>query len=134
MYEKQSAGLPSLEVAVVAISYEPCGCGPSGATLHYGHAGAPNDRQCAEGDMLLLDMGTELRCYCCDITCSFPVTADGKFTPDQRLIFDTVGACQVAVMHAMRPGVSWASMHELSYRVICERLTAAGLLRGRCWR
>ena len=35
-----------------------CGCGPQGATLHYGHAGAPNDQQVKDGDMLLLDMGT----------------------------------------------------------------------------
>ena len=107
-----------------------CGCGPQGATLHYGHAGAPNDQQVKDGDMLLLDMGTELRCYCCDITCSFPCSSSGKFTADQRMVFDTVTACQRAVMHALKPGVEWASMHELSYRVILERLTAAGLLQG----
>merc|ERR1712039_875701 len=30
----------------------------------------------------------------------------------------------------MRPGVHWASMHELAYRVLCTRLREAGLLRG----
>ena len=34
-----------------------CGAGPNGSVLHYGHAGAPNDRTIQEGDMMLLDMG-----------------------------------------------------------------------------
>jgi Xaa-Pro dipeptidase len=29
-----------------------CGCGPNGAVLHYGHAGAPNDRQISNTDMV----------------------------------------------------------------------------------
>ena len=70
-----------------------CGCGPSGAVLHYGHAGAPNDRECGDGEMMLLDMGVEHRCYCCDITCSFPVASSGKFTDDQRFVFETVRVC-----------------------------------------
>jgi Xaa-Pro dipeptidase len=49
-----------------------CGTGPNGSVLHYGHAGAPNDRELQNGDMCLLDMGAELHCYASDITCSFP--------------------------------------------------------------
>lgn len=37
--------------------------GPNGAVLHYGHAGAPNDRALRGGDMLLLDMGAEYNRY-----------------------------------------------------------------------
>ena len=50
-----------------------CACGPNPAVLHYGHAGAPNDRVLADGDMALLDMGAEYHCYASDITCSFAV-------------------------------------------------------------
>ena len=46
-----------------------CACGPNAATLHYGHAGAPNDQTIQEGDMCLLDMGSEYHCYGADITC-----------------------------------------------------------------
>jgi len=105
-----------------------CGCGPNAATLHYGHAGAPNDRLIREGDMLLLDMGAEFRCYASDITCSFP--ASGRFTQDQKMIFETVQAMQFAVLDALKPGVEWVEMHELAYRVGCEKLVQGGLLVG----
>lgn len=105
-----------------------CGCGPNAATLHYGHAGAPNDRLIRDGDMLLLDMGAEFRCYASDITCSFP--ASGTFSPDQKMIFQVVQAMQFAVMDALRPGVAWPDMHDLAYRVGCEMLLKGGLLKG----
>ncbi len=105
-----------------------CGCGPNAATLHYGHAGAPNDREIKDGDMLLLDMGAEYHCYASDITCSFP--ASGTFTTDQRMVFEAVQAMQFAVLDALRPGVAWTDMHALAYRVGCEHLIQGGLLLG----
>lgn len=111
------------------MSYTPiAGSGPNSAILHYGHAGAPNNRRLEEGDMVLCDMGSELFCYGSDITNSFP--ASGSFTEDQRLIFETVAAMQSSVLEAMGPGVPWADMHKLAYKVMCERLSEAGLLTG----
>ena len=105
-----------------------CGCGINSATLHYGHAGAPNDRTLKDTDMCLLDMGTEYHCYASDITCSFP--ANGKFTADQRAIFEAVRDAQDSVMAAMKPGIKWIDLHELSYRVICTHLEQIGILRN----
>ena len=51
-----------------------CACGPNSAVLHYGHAGAPNDRPLLSTDMALLDMGAEYHGYVSDITCSVSVT------------------------------------------------------------
>lgn len=97
-----------------------CGSGHNGATLHYGHAGAPNDAVIKEEDMLLLDMGAEYQGYCSDITCSFP--ASGKFSEDQKIIYNMVLAAQDAVENAIKPGVNWVDMHRLAERVILEHL------------
>lgn len=70
--------------------------------------------QVRDGDMCLFDMGAEYYCYSSDVTCSFP--ANGKFSPDQRMIYDAVLAANLAVAHAAKPGVSWERMHVLSTR------------------
>ena len=47
-------------------------------------------------------MGGEYYCYTSDITCSFP--ANGKFTADQRAIYEAVLKSSRAVMAAIKPG------------------------------
>ncbi|XP_075432487.1 xaa-Pro dipeptidase isoform X2 [Ascaphus truei] len=102
--------------------------GDNSSVLHYGHAGAPNDKTLAAGDMCLFDMGGEYYCYGSDITCSFPAT--GKFTPDQKDIYEAVLKSSRAVMKALKPGVAWPDMHRLADRVHLEELTKIGILRG----
>lgn len=102
--------------------------GPNSATLHYGHAGAPNNRTLRDGDMCLFDMGGEYYCYGSDITCSFPV--NGKFTEKQKNIYEAVLRASRAVMASVKPGVSWPDMHRLANRVQLEALKECGLLKG----
>lgn len=47
-------------------------------------------------------MGGEYYCFASDITCSFP--ANGKFTEDQKAIYEAVLRSCRAVMNAMKPG------------------------------
>lgn len=74
-----------------------CGSGKNGAVLHYGHAGAPNDKLIGQDDMLLFDMGAEYQGYCSDITCSFP--ASGKFSDAHKQVFVATRCCNDA-MHS----------------------------------
>ncbi|KAF6029243.1 PEPD [Bugula neritina] len=102
--------------------------GTNCAVLHYGHAGAPNDRAIQDGDMCLFDMGGEYYCYASDITCSFP--ANGKFTDRQKNIYNAVLKSSRAVMAACKPGVNYADMHRLADRTHLEELVKIGLLHG----
>uniref|UniRef100_A0A8D2KUS5 Xaa-Pro dipeptidase n=1 Tax=Varanus komodoensis TaxID=61221 RepID=A0A8D2KUS5_VARKO len=105
-----------------------CGSGHNSSVLHYGHAGAPNEKTIEDGDMCLFDMGGEYYCYGSDITCSFP--ANGRFSPDQRAIYEAVLKSSRAVLSAVKPGVSWPAMHRLADRVHLEELTKIGILQG----
>ncbi|CAM5150991.1 unnamed protein product [Eretmochelys imbricata] len=105
-----------------------CGSGNNSSVLHYGHAGAPNDKTIEDGDLCLFDMGGEYYCYASDITCTFP--ANGKFTPDQKAIYEAVLKSSRAVMKAIKPGVAWPDMHRLADRVHLEELIKIGILKG----
>eukprot|EP01147_Barroeca_monosierra_P001263 gene1263-4472_t len=110
-------------------AYTPiCASGPNSAILHYGHAGAPNDRQIQDGDIMLLDLGAEYHCYAGDITCSFP--ANGKFTDEQKIVYQGVLNAVISVEEAMKPGVSWPDMQLLANRCILAALIELGCLEG----
>jgi Xaa-Pro aminopeptidase len=52
----------------------------------------------------LFDLGGEYYGYVADITCSFP--ANGKFTPQQKFIYEAVLDANRAVLKAAKPGKS----------------------------
>ncbi|VFQ59383.1 unnamed protein product [Cuscuta campestris] len=105
-----------------------CATGENSSVLHYGHAAAPNDKILQDGDMALLDMGAEYHFYASDITCSYPV--NGKFTPDQALIYNAVLDAHDAVISTLKPGICWVDMHKLAEKVILESLKKGNLLEG----
>lgn len=73
-------------------------------------------------------MGGNYFGYAADITCTFP--ANGKFTLDQKFIYEAVLKSNLAVHQAAKPGVRWLDMHLLALRVLLEELKAGGLLKG----
>jgi len=108
------------------ISYYPIvGSGPNACVLHY-HA---NDRQMADGDLLLIDAGCEYDYYASDITRTFPV--GGRFSEPQRALYEVVLAAQRAAIDKARPGNHWNDPHEAAVKVITQGLVKLGLLKGR---
>lgn len=106
-------------------SYEPIvGGGANGCVLHYRANNAP----LRDGDLLLIDAGAEYQCYASDITRTFPV--NGKFSPEQRALYDVVLAAQRAAIAEVRPGKPFGAYHDAAVRVICAGLIKLGLLKG----
>ena len=106
-------------------SYEPIvGGGANGCVLHY----RANNAVLKDGDLLLIDAGAEYQCYASDITRTFPV--NGKFSPEQRALYELGLAAQRAAIAQIRPGRPFGAYHDAAVRVITAGLIKLGLLKG----
>ncbi|HEX8432322.1 MAG TPA: M24 family metallopeptidase, partial [Longimicrobium sp.] len=76
----------------------------------------------------LVDAGASRGLYCSDITRTFP--ASGRFTPDQRTIYDLVLAAEEAAIATVRAGVAFNEVHEAARRVLVDGMIALGLVTG----
>lgn len=100
------------------------GAGKNACVLHY----IDNRDQIRDGDLVLIDAGCEFNGYAADITRTFP--ANGRFSAEQRAIYDIVLAAQKAAIAEIRPGNHWNQPHDATVRVITEGLVSLGILRG----
>ena len=100
------------------------GSGPNATILHY-RAG---NRVMNDGELLLVDAGCEHDYYASDVTRTFPV--NGKFSDEQRAIYEVVLATQKAAINEVKPDVSLQDIHMRAIRTITEGLLAIGLLEG----
>jgi Xaa-Pro aminopeptidase len=98
--------------------------GPNSVFLHWDR----NDRKIEEGDVILNDSGAEYGYYATDITRTYP--ASGRFSPEQRAIYEIVLAAQKAAMEKVAPGVPHDRIGQASARVQVEGLVRLGLLKG----
>ena len=101
------------------------GSGANACILHY----TENRKKMEDGDLVLIDAGAEYLGYAADITRTFPV--NGRFSPEQRAIYEIVLDAQEAAIDACRPRSRFNEPHEESVRVITKGLKNLGLLEGR---
>jgi Xaa-Pro aminopeptidase len=100
-------------------------CSVHGETLHNHHHG----NQLTAGDVMVLDSGVETtNKYASDITRTIPV--GGTFTSQQRAIYEMVLRAQLAAIAAIKPGVTYKSVHLLAAKSFATDLKAAGLMMG----
>ena len=98
--------------------------GANACVLHY----IQNRDRLRKGDLLLIDAGAEVDCYCADITRTFPVS--GKFSARQRAIYEIVLEAQLAAIDQVRPGAHFNSPHEAAVKTIAAGLKELKLLKG----
>lgn len=99
--------------------------GDNACILHY----IENDSEVKAGDLVLIDAGCEYGHYASDITRTFP--ANGKFSPEQKAIYNIVLKAQLAAIEAIRPGVPWDEPHNISVKIITQGLVRLGIMNGR---
>lgn len=100
------------------------GGGANGCILHY----VENNQPLKDGDLVLIDAGAELDHYAADITRTFPV--NGKFSPEQKALYELVLKAQLAAIEATKPGNHYRLPHETAVRILTEGLVELGLLQG----
>jgi len=101
------------------------GGGKNGCILHY----VENSDALKSGDLVLIDAGAEVECYAADISRTFPV--NGKYSKEQRALYEIVLAAQRAAIEQVQPGNHWNDPHEAAIKVITQGLIDVGILKGK---
>lgn len=100
------------------------GSGPNSTQYHYER----NDRRMAARDVVVMDVGAAYRGYAADVTRTIPVS--GKFTPEQRAIYQLVRDAQTAAEKVARPGASWQAWRDTARAVEARGLARLGLIES----
>jgi Xaa-Pro aminopeptidase len=98
--------------------------GANACILHY----IDNNSTLQDGDLLLIDAGCSVGYYNSDVTRTFPV--NGKFTTEQKIIYELVLDAQMASIEQVKPGTTWKDFHHTSVQIITEGLVQLELLAG----
>lgn len=100
------------------------GGGKNGCVLHY----VENQDKLKDGDLVLIDAGGELDSYAADITRTFPV--GGKFSKEQKQLYDLVLKAQLAAIKMVKPGNHWNDPHQIVVEILTKGLVSLGILKG----
>jgi Xaa-Pro aminopeptidase len=97
--------------------------GKNACVLHY----VENNRQCKDGDVILLDVAAEYANYASDLTRSIPV--NGKYSKRQREVYNAVLRVHRAATKLMVPGQTFEKYNSMVGDMMTEELLALGLLK-----
>lgn len=98
------------------------GAGNNGCVLHY----VENNKTKVDNELVLMDLGAEYHGYTADVTRTIP--ANGKFTAEQKLIYDLVYEAQEAGIAEVKIGNSFAATDQVARRIISNGLLKLGII------
>src|SRR5882672_1850043 len=101
-YQAEDLGYPSI-----------VGAGHNGCILHYIDNYKPN---ITNKELILMDLGAEFHGYSADITRTIPV--NGKFSPEQKQIYELVLKAQEEAMKSCKAGTSRQELTDITRKVI----------------
>lgn len=112
-YQAEDVGYPSI-----------VGSGHNGCILHYIDNYKPN---ISTKDMILMDLGAEYRGYTADITRTIPIS--GKFSPEQKAIYELVLKAQEEAMKICKPGASFRELTLATRKIVDQGLVQLGIIK-----
>ncbi len=108
-----------------SMAYSPIvAAGKNACTLHY----VENNQKIHKDDCILIDAGCEFENYASDITRVFPMS--GKFTGQQKAVYDIVYEAQRAAIDHIKPGIKWPEPQEMILNILVQGLADLKLLHG----
>jgi Xaa-Pro aminopeptidase len=100
------------------------GAGANGCILHY----EENSATKLNNQLLLMDVGAEYHGYSADVTRTVP--ANGKFTEEQKSIYQLVYDAQEEIFKLCKAGVPYASLEQKSAEVLAAGLIKLGIIKN----
>jgi len=100
------------------------GSGGNACTLHY----SANAHTIDQGELVLMDGGAEVDLYAGDVTRTFP--ASGRFSDEQRAVYEVVLSAHQAALGMVRPGKTLAQLHDTALEALIRGLLELGILAG----
>ncbi|KAF2513589.1 aminopeptidase P N-terminal domain-containing protein [Flavobacterium foetidum] len=98
------------------------GAGANGCILHYGE----NNAVKIDNQLLLMDVGSEYHGYSADVTRTVP--ANGKFTEEQKAIYQLVYDAQEEVFKLCKEGTPFQDVNKRAREVIEKGLLKLGII------
>ena len=96
--------------------------GNNANVLHY----LENNKECKDGDLILMDVAAEYANYSSDLTRTIPV--NGKFTKRQKDVYEAVLRVKQDATKFLVPGTLWAEYHKECGKLMTSELLGLGLL------
>ena len=101
------------------------GAGENGCILHY----EENSKTKIGNTLLLMDVGAEYHGYSADVTRTIP--AKGKFSPEEKIIYQLVYDAQEAAFKTLKDGSTWNEAEKVSRDIVSDGLVKLGIAKDK---